>query len=247
MLDSVAERFSSPERDQFVVEGRWAVEALLESGKYEVTSILKAEGSYPGFEDRDLHSAELLVAPKQAISQMLGYPFHRGLLALAKRPDSVNSLPRNLTGLFVTCPEIADESNLGAIIRTAAALGASGMVLQKDRGADVYSRKAIRTSSGAVFRFPVYEVADLESEIRQLKKSEFTVLATALRNESVALHEVPLRRNTLVMFGPEKDGLSETWLKLCDTTVEIPMANGMDSLNVAASAAIVLYQLLRRE
>ena len=145
----------------------------------------------------------------------------------------------------MACPLLADAANLGAIIRSAAALGAAGVLVPHEAGADVYSRKSIRASSGAVFRLPVFESADLAEDLRKLRRSDYTVMGTSLSEGSTPLSEAPEFSNAVILFGPENGGLCETWEKLCDVKLTIPMSDGIDSLNVAASAAIVLYELLK--
>ncbi|MEM7386101.1 MAG: TrmH family RNA methyltransferase [Verrucomicrobiota bacterium] len=147
----------------FVIEGRWCIEALLGNPRFEVEGIVRAAGSHGDFVAGEVPVHEV---PKSELSAAAGYTFHRGLIAVAKRPvDDVVPDGR----LLVACPELADSANLGAIIRSAAALGASGILLPKSRGADVYSRKAIRASSGAVFRLPVHQSDDLFQRISDLR------------------------------------------------------------------------------
>lgn len=243
MPDGILELFSNPGPGQFVVEGRWCIEALLEADGFEVTAVLRAEGAYSEFEERYLHLADIYTVPKDQLSAVMGFAFHRGVLALAKRPQSRPIEPSRLSGVVVACPCLADEFNLGAIIRSAAALGASALLVPKNSGADVYSRKSIRSSSGAVFRLPVFECTNLLADIGVLKECGFSILATSLDEDSLSLQDLPSIEDAVVLFGPEKGGLGGDWLDLCDVKLKIPMAGGMDSLNVAASAAIVLYQL----
>jgi tRNA G18 (ribose-2'-O)-methylase SpoU len=243
--NEVVEQLSHPDAGRFVVEGRWCVEALLDSDRFETVAVIRAEGSQEDFDEKYPGLTELYSLPKSELSKIAGFAFHRGILAIAKRPVISPVSVDETGGIWVACPELADESNLGAIVRTAAALGAAGILLSSRKGADVFSRKSIRASSGAVFRLPICECVDLEKKISGLKGDGFFILGTSPGADCISLHEVPQLTKAVVVFGPEKNGLSRDWLDLCDLRIQIPMSSGMDSLNVAASAAIVLYWLLQ--
>ena len=236
----------SPGKDCFVVEGRWCVEALLDSGDYETLFILKTEGTHLDLDAKYQDHAEIYHLAKSKISEIAGYPFHRGVLAFAKRPTRKSIDTFHPQGLIIACPELADPANLGAIIRTGAALGAAGIIVPHGHGADVYARKSIRASSGAVFRLPIHESENLAADLGELKARNFMVMGTSLQTDSIPLREAPTYQDGVILFGREKDGLATKWQNLCDVTLKIPMKNGLDSLNVAASAAIVLYECLER-
>lgn len=231
--------------DEFIVEGRWCIEALIESETVQAIGVIRAEGTHADLELPASVAVEDL--PADRISKAMGFQFHRGLIAIAKRPPS-SSAP--LASLLVTCIDLADASNLGAIIRTAAALGVGGILLPENRGADVWSRKAIRTSSGAVFRLPIYQFPDLYDAVQQLKEvDDYQLLGGALGKTSRAISEfspIGIDDKRILLFGTESDGLDERWQKLCCSTYTIPMHNQVDSLNVAACAAIAIHQLGHR-
>ena len=229
----------------FVVEGRWGVEALLAS-ELEIRSIL-----FVGDQHRDLEAtipSSLPTArrPKEEVEEISGFKFHRGVLASAKRPHPRSAASRVSTGCWVICPEIADESNLGAIVRNVAALGAQGVIVDASRGADVYGRKSIRASAGALFRVPVIESQDLRADVVAIRKDGCRIIGASLSCSASLLHQVPCSKTFALLLGNEGNGLGEEWLELCDYQVKIPMSTGMDSLNVASSSAILLYELCQR-
>ena len=167
------------------------------------------------------------------------------MLARARRPEP-KSLEGVGEGLIVVCPELADASNLGAIIRCAAAFGAAGVAVERGRGASPYARKAIRASSGTIFRSLVWETPTLLADVRALKENGWQVVGTALDARAVPLWEVGHSGKTLLVLGGEGSGLSAEWMDTCDILATLPMAAGVDSMNVATSAAVALYEFLGR-
>jgi TrmH family RNA methyltransferase len=209
--------------DHFVVEGRHAVERLQDS-RFRVVKIIEI--------GKDLSRAEA--------SELLGFHFHRSLLAVARKPE--NPLLSEMTGrpgTVVVLPEIADPGNLGTIIRNTAALGGSGILLGK--GASPWNAKAIRASAGTLFRLPIRRSDDLVAELQELAQSR-TLIGTSLSEGSQPLSELPKRwQSPALLLGPEDFGLSPEIESLCHHLVHIPMSRGIDSLNVASASAIFLH------
>lgn len=240
---------SATDKDTFLVEGRWCVEALIANREFTIERIVRSEGRHRDIDGMaEKRGAAIEIASRESMAEQVGYPFHRGIYAVARRPAPRPAPSTPAGGIWIALPELADESNLGSIVRTAAALGAAGVLLPLDRGADPYSRKSIRHSSGAVFRLPVYQSLHLKGDLKRFGEASFTIIGLALTPDSLPLHRLELgdRARAVVLFGPERGGLSKSWLDLCDRKLIIPMAGGVDSLNVAACAAITLHELLHR-
>ena len=178
------------------------------------------------------------VEPGQ-LEQEVGYPFHRGIIAYAERPVVTPDWGR--WARIVVPWNLADEGNLGTLVRSAAALGADAIAVEKGRGADPFSPKAIRASSTAVFRIPVWECTGLAGELRRLRDGGIRIVGTMPGEDAIPLDRAPLPDTGVVLFGAEEDGLPDEIAALCDCRVRIPLANEVESLNVAASAAIVLH------
>ncbi|MGF1579932.1 MAG: TrmH family RNA methyltransferase [Gemmataceae bacterium] len=226
----------------FIVEGRWPVEQLL-AADFQVRSVLCVEGQHEDLLPLVAGRARLVLASKDEVNELLGFHFHRGVLACAERPTSA-SVSESVTGGFVVvCPEIADESNLGAIVRNAAAFGAAGVVVPENKGADVYSRKSIRASSGSVFRIKIFESHDLMADVRELRGKGFPIIGTSASPDATSIRDVPNFANFAVLLGSERAGLSHEWLGECDMVVTVPMSGRVDSLNVACGSAVVFYAL----
>jgi RNA methyltransferase, TrmH family len=146
--------------------------------------------------------------------------------------------------LIIVAHRLQDPGNLGTIIRTAEAVGASGVSLTENT-VDPYNAKAVRASMGSILRLPVIPVGDLSSFLKTCKAHGFQTAATVLTGEKTHI-EVDLTKPTVVILGQEGAGLSEGIMAGIDLRVRIPMAETIDSLNVATAAAVILYEALRQ-
>lgn len=234
--------------EPITIEGRWAVEAALESPFFCVQKVILERGRHAGLRDAAI-SADVPFdeVSREVMAKEAGFDFHRGVLAYAARPESPRFDPgeRGPKRLLVAA-SLADAGNLGTVIRTAVAFGVDGVLLEVGKGADVYCRKAIRASATAVFRLPVYEVDDLAIALKHFREAGGFVAGTSLNERAAALSTVRAGERTAVVLGAEKDGLGAELESACDELVYLPMAGGMNSLNVAATASIVLYELFGR-
>ncbi len=143
---------------------------------------------------------------------------------------------------MVVAAGIGDPSNLGAIVRCARALGAA-LVVVDGRSTDPFSPRAVRGSMGHVFAQPLVVATDVADAVRRLRAAGRRVLAATLADGAVALPDLAPPPHAVLLLGNEGDGLPPALLALADQAVRIPMADGVDSLNVAAAAAVLLYAL----
>jgi tRNA G18 (ribose-2'-O)-methylase SpoU len=185
------------------------------------------------------------LADAAQLEAITGYRVHRGALAAFERP--VLPDPGELLAgarRVVVLEDIVDHTNVGAIFRSVAALGADA-VLVTPRCADPLYRRSVKVSMGTVFQVPWTRLGDWRETSELFAAHGFSTAALALADDAVPLRRLaadPPDRLALV-FGTEGDGLSRQALHAADLTVTIPMAHGVDSLNVAAAAAVVLYAL----
>jgi tRNA G18 (ribose-2'-O)-methylase SpoU len=192
--------------------------------------------------------APVYVGPRQTLEAITGFNVHRGAIAAMHRPVPV-SLGLLLAGAsrVVVLEDIVDHTNVGAVFRSAAGIGADA-VLVSPRCADPLYRRAVRVSMGTVFQVPWGRLEPWPGGLDRLRQAGFTVAALALTPAAVTLDELaadPPDRLALVL-GTEGDGLSGPVLDQVDQTVRIPMMGGVDSLNVAAAAAVALWALRLR-
>jgi tRNA G18 (ribose-2'-O)-methylase SpoU len=181
------------------------------------------------------------------VNQIIGFKFHSGTMAIARRPRSptidevIGDKPRVL---IVVCPEIANTENLGSMIRIAAAFGADAMLIG-ERSCDPFFRQSVRVSMGAVFKLPIVRSRDIVTDLRSLRTRGVELIATVLEELAEDLNGVTPPARMAILFGNEAQGLSREHVDLCDRQVTIPMKLGTDSLNVAVAAGVFLYHLTR--
>lgn len=196
-------------------------------------------------EDADV---PVYVVTAEVAEQLTGYAVHRGALAAMHRPAEA-PLADVLADarLVVVLEDIVDHTNVGAIFRAAAGLGADA-VLVAPRCADPLYRRSVRVSMGTVFQVPWTRLPEWDAATPQLHELGFHLAALALSDDAVSLDAFAAQGHERValMLGAEGDGLSRSALAAADTIVTIPMRGGVDSLNVAAASAVAMWELRRR-
>ncbi|MBQ8290214.1 MAG: RNA methyltransferase [Clostridia bacterium] len=243
------------ERGVLIAESPTVIEVALEAGLTPL-SLLTDERLLSGDVARITEllpeGTPIYVADGELLRSITGFPLTRGALCAMQRPPEAD-----LTGILASSKriaileEIADSTNVGAIIRSAAALGIDA-VLMTPTCCDAYCRRAVRVSMGTVFKLPVAKIGkshtDWKTEgIDLLHRMGFKLVAMALTDRSVGLDDKRLmaEEKLAVVLGTEGTGLDKETISLCDYTVKIPMERGVDSLNVGAAAAIAFYALTR--
>jgi tRNA G18 (ribose-2'-O)-methylase SpoU len=184
-------------------------------------------------------------AQPHVIEAMTGFHLHRGVLASMHRP--VLRDPAELltdASRVVILEDIVDHTNVGAVFRSAAALGVDA-VLVTPRCADPLYRRAVRVSMGTVFQVPWTRIAPWPAGVQVLRDNGFTVAAFALGDGAISLDDLAADQpeRLAMIFGTEGDGLSRLAIKGADMVVKIPMAGGVDSLNMAAASAVAIWAL----
>ena len=191
----------------------------------------------------------IYVAEEDVLESITGFHLHRGALAAMNRP--VLPEPRDIVRgahLIVILEGIVDHTNVGAIFRSCAALGADA-VLVSPNCADPLYRRSVRVSMGTVFQVPWTRITSWPGGLGQLRDDGWTVCSLALSDRSLTLDQLCEKTSKdskiALVLGTEGDGLSRHTLAQSDEIVEIPMAGGVDSLNVAAAAAVAIYSISR--
>ncbi|HEY9809738.1 MAG TPA: RNA methyltransferase [Halomicronema sp.] len=167
-----------------------------------------------------------------------------GVVATAKRKTQ-NLEESTISSLIVALETIQDPGNLGTIIRTAAGAGAGGVWLSDD-SADPEQPKVLRASAGAWFRLPVARKPDLTASVSRCRDNGVQVIATTAAAQKT-YWEIDYQKPTIILLGNEGAGLSASLLKLASHQVQIPLNNGVESLNVAMAAAVILYEAQRQQ
>lgn len=221
----------------FVAEGRILVEDLLawgRAGKARVVAVLAETGQAEAVRPLLPAGTELLSAGRAELEALAGFPFHRGLLAAAVVPEQPGPELLQACRRLLVLPAVADVQNLGQLLRTAAALGLDGALLGP--GPDPFSRRCVRVSMGAAWKLPLWRRDDVWTALEAWPGE---VTAAALAGDP--LREWRPGPRTALVLGGEGPGLTPGELARCARVVRIPMAEGVDSLNVAAAGAILMH------
>lgn len=234
-----------PEKGLFIAESPKVIERALDAG-YEPVSCLIEERHIEGEGKLVLERIKdvpVFYAQFDILTQLTGFKLTRGMLCAMKRkslPD-VKEICRNKNRIVVL-DKVMNPTNVGAIIRSAAALGMDAVLLTPGCSDPLY-RRAARVSMGTVFQIDWTFLAD--DSLDEIKALGFKTVAMALKDDSVSIDDPMLaeEKKLAVIMGTEGDGLSDNTIADCDFTVKIPMYHGVDSLNVAAASAVAFYQL----
>ena len=244
-----------PEKGIFIAESPKVIGTALDNG-YEPVSLLMERRHIEG-QGREIirrcGDIPVYTADRSVLARLTGYELTRGILCAMRRPKlpTVEELLQNARRVAVL-EGIVDHTNVGAIFRSAAALGVDA-VLVTPTCCDPYYRRAIRVSMGTIFQVPWTRIGEELSDwpvkgIEQLHALGFKTAAMALSDNSVTIEDETLMAEPklAIVLGTEGDGLSAKTIAHCDYTVRIPMAHHVDSLNVAAASAVAFWQLRAR-
>lgn len=236
-----------------VAEGRLLAERLLLAGpRLEALGVLCVPALAGRFEELSGGRCPVIVRPEASLAETAGYPFHRGVIAAARRPPlpglgallgdgtpAAAAPPRRLLLL----PATVDPENMGSLFRSAAALGA-GAVLLGPGSCDHLSRRALRVSMGAVLSLPAFLAPGPEA-LAELGRAGFGLAGAVLDPAARDLADWLPPPRLCLLVGNEYEGLGPEWLPSCVERVTIPMEPGSDSLNAAAAAAIFMHCAFR--
>lgn len=234
-----------PEKGMFIAESPKVIERALDAG-YEPISCLMEDKHIDG-EGKCILSriddVPVFTAKFDVLTQLTGFKLTRGMLCAMKRKrlPSVEEVCKDKSRIVIL-DRVMNPTNVGAIIRSAAALGMDAVLLTPGCSDPLY-RRAIRVSMGTVFQI---DWTFLESEsLDVIKKQGFKTVAMALKENTLSIKDPRLtaEKRLAVIMGTEGDGLSDKMIADCDYTVKIPMYHGVDSLNVAAASAVAFFQL----
>ncbi|MGZ4631746.1 MAG: TrmH family RNA methyltransferase [Actinomycetes bacterium] len=235
------------EHGLFLAEGEKVVRRAVEAG-FPARSFLMAPRWLDGLADvLEASDAPCYVVSEALAEQVTGFHVHRGALASLERrplPSVADVLADART--VVVLEDIVDHTNVGAVLRSAAALGVDAVLLSP-RCADPLYRRAVKVAMGAVFTLPYARIADWYDALPAVSRAGFTTVAMTLAEDAVSLEEAVAGLDKVAMvLGTEGHGLSKRWETSADRRAVIPMREGIDSLNIAAAAAVGCYVLSHR-
>ena len=242
---------ANPEEGLFIAESLRVIRTAIEEGYIPVSMLIEdrhvetqAEGLMPM-----LGNIPVYTAPFDVLTKITGFQLTRGALCAMRRPPLPDmKCLLEAASRVVILEEVMNPTNVGAIFRSAAALGFD-CVLLTSGCSNPYYRRAIRVSMGTVFQIPwtFIPAGSWPEVIEQIKAMGFVTAAMALNDESIPIDDpMPASAEKLALvMGTEGDGLMPETIAGCDMTLRIPMAHGVDSLNVAAASAVAFWQLRR--
>lgn len=235
------------EHGLFLAEGEKVVRRAVEAG-FAPRSFLMAPRWVEGLADvLETSDAPVYVVPESMAEAVTGFHVHRGALAaFARKP--LPSLEDVLAGArsVLVLEDLVDHTNIGAVFRSGAALGFDAVLLSP-RCADPLYRRAVKVGMGAVFTMPWTRLPDWHGALPEVARRGFTTVALTLAHDAVPIEEAVAGVDRLALvLGSEGPGLSDRWEQSANRRATIPMAAGIDSLNVAAASAVACYAAARR-
>ncbi|MER9680768.1 RNA methyltransferase [Mesorhizobium sp. M0184] len=241
----IRERDLAGRQGRFVAEGKVVLDTLLAARRFEAESVLVLENRLAGLDDvlrKAPAGLPIYVAPGEVIDRIAGFHMHRGILAIGRKGAAISAevllgaLPAR--ALIVVLVGIANHDNMGSIFRNAAAFGADAVLLDPTCCDPLY-RKAIRVSVGAALKVPFACFADTAGCTAMLDRQGFSQFALSPRGQ-IDIRDAKTNGRLALYLGTEGEGLPESLLARLQT-LRIGMAQGFDSLNVAAASAIALH------
>ena len=237
-----------PSRGVFIAESPKVIRVAMDAG-YRPLSLLCEEKHIVG-DASDIVSrlqeqgAEVYTGSRELLASLTGYTLTRGVLCAMHRPEetSVEQVLRDAHRVVVI-DGVVDATNIGAIFRSAAALGIDAVLVTRS-SCDPWNRRAIRVSMGSLFLVPWTWLDDYS----QLRQQGFATCAMALEDRSIGIDDPILhaQERLAIIMGTEGEGLPDETIQSADYVVKIPMAHGVDSLNVAAAASVAFWELRKR-
>lgn len=247
LTEAQLRRRDNPDEGIFIVESPKVIRVALSVGMQPVALLCERRhitGDAADIISQLPDSTPVYTGERDVLARLTGYTLTRGVLCAMRRPQPLplEEVCRDARRVVVI-HSVCDTTNIGAIFRSAAALGIDAVLLTPD-SCDPLNRRAVRVSMGTVFQVP-WTWVDTPAQLQSLG---FKTVAMALTDRSIPLDAPQLKaepRLALVM-GTEGDGLPHSTIDTCDYTVRIPMQHGVDSLNVAAAAAVACWELRTR-
>lgn len=237
-----------PENAMFIAESPLVIGRALDAGCVPLSFLMETRHAYGKAKDilaRCRNDITVFTAELEVLTQLTGFHLTRGMLCAMLRPKlpSVEEICAHARRIAVL-ENVMNPTNIGAVFRSAAALGIDAVLLTAE-GSDPLYRRAVRVSMGTVFQVPWTYLDDERLWLSQLHGLGFKTAAMALSDDSLPIYDRRLAEieKLAIVLGTEGDGLAAGTIAECDYTVRIPMSHGVDSLNVAAASAVAFYQL----
>ena len=228
------------EAENFVAEGEKVNLKLLKSN-LEIIKFFAIPEFYEKYEDlfnlKNIDESKKFFAEKKLMSEIIGFRIHTGVMALAKIPDFQNI--NILSNRVVVLNSIVDSENVGAISRNCAAFGVDSIIFDNATSSP-YMRRAVRVSMGAVFNQKINYAENLIDTLNILKELNYKVISAEITYNSIDYKTISFPEKFCLIFGSESHGIEKSILDMSDYIIKIPISDKVESINVAASSAVIL-------
>ncbi|HET9136147.1 MAG TPA: RNA methyltransferase [Candidatus Kapabacteria bacterium] len=241
------------ESNYFIAESEKVVASLL-ACNLDISSLYLTQEHFdeklPLIEQHQQETeANIIIASKKEMEQIVGYPLHQGIIASAPIPKETTLEELLATSqkphLFIILDTIADAENVGALYRTALAMNATAIILDAS-SVSPWIRRAVRVSMGAVFKLPTITSANPLETIEYLNGNGITTIAAEITPNSKPVWDVNFNSDVAIVFGSEGYGIRNELLEACQHVVDIPMTKDVQSLNVTVAQGMFLYEVARQ-
>ena len=227
-------------------EGKFVIEGphLIEEAGDKVNFLIYSE-NLPIVKKLEAKGVPTYKVSSKEFAELSGVEAPQGVLGVVRLFSyQLEDVIKGDRTLIVYCAGVQDPGNLGTIIRSADALGATGVILSKGT-VDLYNPKVVRSTMGSLFHLPLMTVEDDAETIKQLKKNNVKIIATSAEAEK-SCSDAELKGPVAVLIGNEGAGLAEEIIELADEVIKVPMAGKAESLNASVTTAILLYEISRQ-
>ncbi|MDD3012322.1 MAG: RNA methyltransferase [Candidatus Gastranaerophilales bacterium] len=243
-VHSLQQKKNRNERGLFLIEGYKGVCEAIKSG-LNIENIFVGESFDKDISDFDYE--KIFRVSEQVMKKISTTDSPPEIIAVAKQIKfSLNDIFISENPIIVLLENIKDPGNFGTIIRTAAASEISGIILT-DNSVDIYNPKTVRSSAANLWKIPIVTMSDkanIKKCLNNLKKCDF--IATVVDKDSKLYYSIDFKKPTVIMFGSEAEGLSETLTEQADILATIPMSEKVESINLSISVGVMLYESLRQ-
>ncbi len=231
----------------FVIEGLRLCRDAVENG-FSVEQLIVTECAYNQFSDDIERIAENskrnILIDNELFSKISDTKSPQGVLCVCRMLDIEYDVRKIRFGKFVVLENIQDPANLGAVVRTAEALGISGIIVDS-KCCDPYSPKVQRAGMGALLRLPVFVSENFYDDLEALKENGFKLYASVPKRYANSISEIDFTGKCAVLIGNEGNGLTEKGIGICDKMITIPMNGKAESLNAATAASIIMWEMVK--
>jgi tRNA G18 (ribose-2'-O)-methylase SpoU len=235
------------EKGLFIAESEKIVRKVLESS-IEIPFAYMTEEHFenlrPPFKHR-IDTTNVFLASKEEMEKIVGYQLHQGVMLACRIPDNrplmLAAQAWKSPWMAIALDTIADAENMGAIIRNAAAFGASAVIVD-DQSCNPWLRRSVRVSMGTIIDMDIIRVPDLTLALSEMRRlGSMSIIGATLHKDAIDLTDVTVSSSTIIAFGSEGWGLRQSVIDECNILARIPMAPGVDSLNVAIAGGIFMH------